>query len=54
MGVSLFTVSQIMGCSPQDTVKEAIPFYFATMLVVAIMVFFPDLILFVPDMVFGK
>ncbi|MFP7300321.1 TRAP transporter large permease [Neobacillus niacini] len=54
MGVSLFTVSQIMGCSPQDTVKEAIPFYFATMLVVAIMVFFPDLILFVPDMIFGK
>ncbi|MDQ1004539.1 tripartite ATP-independent transporter DctM subunit [Neobacillus niacini] len=54
MGVSLFTVSQIMGCSPQDTVKEAIPFYFATMLVVAIMVFFPDLILFVPDMVFGE
>jgi TRAP-type transport system large permease protein len=54
MGVSLFTVSQIMGCSPQDTVKEAIPFYFATMLVVAIMVFFPDLILFVPDMIFGE
>jgi TRAP-type transport system large permease protein len=54
MGVSLFTVSQIMGCSPQDTVKEAIPFYFATMLVVVIMVFFPDLILFVPDMVFGE
>lgn len=54
MGVSLFTVSQIMGCSPQDTVKEAIPFYVATMLVVAIMVFFPDLILFVPDMIFGE
>ncbi|MEH7113151.1 TRAP transporter large permease [Neobacillus niacini] len=54
MGVSLFTVSQIMGCSPQDTVKEAIPFYIATMLVVAIMVFFPDLVLFVPDIVFGK
>ncbi|KKK37517.1 C4-dicarboxylate ABC transporter [Mesobacillus campisalis] len=54
MGVSLFTVSQIMGCSPQDTVKEAIPFYIAIFAVVAIMVFFPDFILFIPDVVFGE
>lgn len=54
MGVSLFTVSQVMGCSPQETVKEAMPFYAAIVFVVAVLVFFPDLVLFIPDMIFGK
>lgn len=54
LGVSLYATSQIMGASPEDTVKEAIPFYLAVMAVVLIMVFFPDVVLFIPDMVFGK
>ncbi|RFB12563.1 TRAP transporter large permease [Bacillus sp. HNG] len=54
LGVSLYATSQIMGASPEDTVKEAIPFYLAVMAVVFIMVFFPDVVLFIPDMVFGK
>jgi TRAP-type C4-dicarboxylate transport system permease large subunit len=54
LGVSLFTVSQIMGTSPQETVKESVPFYIAILAVIAVMVFLPDLILFLPNMIFGE
>lgn len=54
LGVSLFTVSQIMGTSPQETVKESVPFYIAILAVIAVMVFLPDLILFLPNLIFGE
>ncbi|MBM4761654.1 TRAP transporter large permease [Bacillus sp. B15-48] len=53
MGVSLYTVSQIMGTSPQETMKQAVPFYLAVIMVVVILVAFPQLVLFVPNMIFG-
>lgn len=53
LGVSLYTVSSIMGCSPQETVKESLPFFVAVLAVVAVMVFFPDVVLFLPNKIFG-
>lgn len=52
MGVSLYTVSQVMGTTPQATVRDAVPFYIAVFFVIAIMIFFPSLVLFVPNLIF--
>lgn len=52
MGVSLYTVSQVMGTSPLATVKDALPFYFGVFILLTIMILFPDLVLFVPDLIF--
>ena len=54
LGISLYTVSQIMGTSPQETVKELVPFYIAIIIIVLILVLIPDLVLFIPNMIFGK
>ncbi|MCL2077866.1 MAG: TRAP transporter large permease [Oscillospiraceae bacterium] len=53
MGIALFTTSSLMGCKPEQTAKDSIPFLIATLLVVAICVFFEDLVLFLPNLVFG-
>ena len=42
-----------MGCSIGDVVKDGWPFYLAVILVVAIMVFFPDAVLLLPNLVYG-
>lgn len=52
MGVSMYTVSQVMGTSPQETVKEATPFYLAVMVVLLVMILFPDIVLFIPNLIF--
>jgi len=54
VGIALYTVSDIMGCTPEETVKEAVPFYLAILAVVLIIAFFPDLILLLPNLVYGS
>ncbi len=53
VGTALYTVSDIMECSIEETVKNGWPFYLAVLTVVAIMVLFPDLVLFLPNLVYG-
>ena len=53
VGTALYTTSDIMGCSVEETVKYGWPFYIAVLLVVVFMVFFPDAILYLPNMVYG-
>lgn len=53
VGTALYTVSDIMGCSIEETVKYGWPFYVAVLLVVAFMVFFPDALLWLPNLVYG-
>ena len=53
VGIALFTTSTILGCSPEETAKESIPFVIAIMAVVLICVFFRDLVLFIPNLIFG-
>ena len=47
------TVITIMGCSIQETVRYGWPFYVAVLLVVVFMVFFPDAVLWLPNLVYG-
>ena len=53
VGVALYTTSAIMGCTPEDTAKESLPFFIGIIVVVMIMVLFPKLILFLPNLIFG-
>ena len=53
VGTGLYTTADIMGCSIQDVVKDGWPFYVAVLLVVVVMVFFPDAVLFLPNLVYG-
>jgi TRAP-type C4-dicarboxylate transport system permease large subunit len=53
VGIALYTTSTIMGCKPEETAKESIPFVLAVVAVVAICVFFKDAVLFIPNMIFG-
>lgn len=54
VGIALYTVSDIMGCKPEETAKEAVPFYIAVLAVVLIIAFLPDLVLFLPNLVYGS
>lgn len=53
VGIALYTTSSIMGTSPEETTKESLPFIGAVILVVLIMVFFPDVVLWIPNLIFG-
>jgi tripartite ATP-independent transporter DctM subunit len=53
VGIALYTTSTIMGCKPEETAKEAIPFIIAVVAVVAFCIFFKDVVLFIPNLIFG-
>ena len=54
VGIALYTTSSIMGCKPEETLKESGPFIIAVVAVVLFCVFFRDAVLFLPNLVFGK
>jgi tripartite ATP-independent transporter DctM subunit len=53
VGIALYTTSSIMGCKPEETTKESIPFILAVLVVVALCIFFKDVVLFIPNLIFG-
>lgn len=54
VGVSMFTVCSILDCPVERYVKECIPFFIAIVMVDVLIIFFPDIVLFLPDLIFGK
>ena len=54
VGLVMYVVSGIFECSIQDFLKESWPFLLATMLVIVLIIFIPDVVLFLPNLVFGK
>lgn len=54
VGVSMYTVCSILDCSIEDYVKECAPFIIAIILVDILLVFFPQLVLFIPNLIFGQ
>ncbi len=53
VGTALYTTSSIMGCSPEETTKAAMPFFIAVVMVVVILVIFPQISLWLPNLIFG-
>jgi TRAP-type transport system large permease protein len=54
VGVSMYTVCSVLDCSVEDYLKECIPFITAIVFVDIILIFFPDIVLFIPNLIFGK
>ena len=52
VGVAMFAVCSLLDCRIEDYVKESIPFIGAVILLVLLLLFVPDLVLFLPRLVF--
>lgn len=53
VGVALYTTSNIMGCSVQETTKYSWPLFIAIGVTLVICIFLPQLVLFLPNMIYG-
>lgn len=53
IGAALYTVCGIIDCPPEEYTKESLPFMGAVFLVVAILVFLPGLVTFIPNLIYG-
>ncbi|MDR1986221.1 MAG: TRAP transporter large permease [Treponema sp.] len=54
VGIALYTTSSIMGCKPEETARESVPFIMAIIMVILLCIFCKDLVLFIPNLIFGK
>ncbi len=52
VGIALYTTSGIMECKPQETAREAIPFYIAILAVIFVVAFVPQVTMFLPDLLY--
>lgn len=53
VGVAMYSVCSIMDCSIGEFVKESWPFFLAVVFVVFLCMLFPDLVTFIPNLIFG-
>ncbi len=54
VGVAMFTVCGILKCPMNEYTREALPFIFAVLGLVVLMTLFPQIVLFIPNWVFGS
>ena len=54
VGVSMYTVCSILECPIEKYVKASIPLIATIILVDILIIFLPDLCLFLPNLIFGK
>jgi len=52
VGTALYTVCQVLDAPLEDFVKETIPFYFAVILLVIFLIFVPDVVMFLPNLIY--
>lgn len=53
VGTAMYAVCSILDCSVNEFTREAIPFLAMVTLVGAALIFMPDLVLFIPNLIFG-
>lgn len=53
VGVAMYTVCSLLDCKIEDYVKESMPFLAAILVLVALLLFLPDVVLFLPRLAFG-
>ena len=54
VGGAMFVVCQILRCPIGEYTRESIPFLIAVSVITLLLVFLPELVLFIPDLIFGK
>ena len=50
----MFVVCQILRCPIGDYTRESVPFLIAVSFVTLLLIFVPEIVLLVPNMIFGK
>lgn len=53
VGVAMFTACSIIKCPTEDYIRESIPFIAAIIVLVLVLLFFPQLVMFLPNLVFN-
>jgi tripartite ATP-independent transporter DctM subunit len=53
VGAAMYAVCSILKCPVGDYTRESVPFFVAVVLVTLLLVFVPQFVLFVPDLIFG-
>jgi tripartite ATP-independent transporter DctM subunit len=54
VGAAMYAVCSILRCRIGEYARESIPLFIAVSLVALILIFVPQIVLFVPDLIFGK
>jgi tripartite ATP-independent transporter DctM subunit len=54
VGSAMYAGCSILECSLQEYVKESLSFFIATIICIAVVILFPELTLFIPNLMFGK
>lgn len=54
VGSAMYVVCTILGCPIGDYTKRSFPFLFACCVVMLLLLFFPQLVLWIPNMIFGE
>jgi tripartite ATP-independent transporter DctM subunit len=54
VGSAMYAVCTILGCPIDEYTWESLPFLATVSLVAALLIFFPGVVLFIPDLIFGK
>ncbi len=53
VGTALYTVCDILDCPIEEYFKETMPFYAAVIVLVLILIFIPNVVLFIPNLIYG-
>lgn len=53
VGTALYTVCQILDAPLEEYIKDTIPFYLAIILLVIVLIFIPDVVLFLPNLIYS-
>lgn len=53
VGSAIYPVCSIIDCSVQEYTKESLPFFAAIFLEMVLLVFFPDVVMFLPNLLYG-
>ncbi|WP_069997124.1 TRAP transporter large permease [Cellulosilyticum sp. I15G10I2] len=52
VGVTMYTTCQLIGCPTEDYVKESVPFVAAIIVEIALLLFFPQIVMWLPNVLF--
>lgn len=53
VGVAMYTVCSLLDCRIEEYLRNALPFLAAILLLIGVLLFFPQLVLFLPNLAFG-
>ncbi|MDR0732193.1 MAG: TRAP transporter large permease [Treponema sp.] len=53
VGTTMYAACSLLDCPTESYTKECIPYYVAVLITVLVLIFFPDIVLSIPNLVFG-